>query len=295
MRKSFIWTLLGVGMSALVLAGCGNSSTSEDPGFDWKFAVGTDTVESEALDATQWSPTFTINLKVVGGAQTVLYNGTVQLKSNTMWASEFLKAAVTDKALAQDGIDVGFVTTIGDYVNNAEDGIYWMYTVNGISPSWGCNQFQMRDGDYMLWTYEVVDWSATPEEPARETGDWAFAVGSDEVESEALDATQWSPTFTINLKIVGGSNTVLFNGTVTLKSNTMWASEFLKAAVTDKALAQEGIDVGFVTTIGDYVNNAEDSIYWMYTISGITPSWGCNQFQMRHGDYMLWTYDVVVW
>ncbi len=298
MRKSFVWTLLGVAMSALVLAGCGSSSigsSSEDTGFDWQFEVGTDVVEAEAVDVTEWSPTFTINLKVVGGAETVLYNGTVQLKSNTMWASEFLKAAVTDKALAQEGIDVGFVTTIGDYVNNAEDNIYWMYTVNGASPSWGCNQYQMRDGDYMLWTYEVTDWSATPVEPERPTGDWAFEVGTDEVVSEALDATEWSPTFTINLKIVGGDNDVLFNGTVELKSNTMWASEFLKAAVTDKALAQEGIDVGFVTTIGDYVNNAEDSIYWMFTISGITPSWGCNQFQMRQGDYMLWTYDVVVW
>ncbi len=297
MRKSFIWTLLGVAMSTLVLSGCGSSSisSSEDTGFDWEFEVGTDVVEAEAIDATEWSSTFTVNLKVVGGSETVLYNGTVQLKSNTMWASEFLKAAVTDKALAQEGIDVGFVTTLGDYVNNAEDGIYWMYTVNGVSPSWGCNQYQMRDGDYMLWTYEVVDWDATPVEPGRPTGDWAFEVGTDEVVAEAIDATEWSPAFTINLKIVGGSDDVLFNGTVELTSNTMWASEFLKAAVTDKALAQEGIDVGFVTTIGDYVNNAEDSIYWMFTVSGITPSWGCNQFQMRQGDYMLWTYDVVVW
>jgi|GEM_PF-1060170 len=296
MKKTLTWTLLGIVMSAVALVGCGttsSSSASSEETFDWQFAVGTDAVTAEGAGTTEWSPSFTINLKVVGGAQEDLFSGTVTLKSDTMWASEFLKAAVTDKGIAQDGIDVGFVTTLGDYANNAEESMYWMYTINGASPSFGCNQYQLRDGDFMLWTYAVVDWTATPVVPERPTGDWAFTVGSDTVTGEGAGTTEWSPTFTINLKIVGGASDELFNGTVTFKSDTMMASEFLKAAVTDKGIAQEGIDIGFVTTMGDYANNAEESMYWLYTINGVSPSFGCNGYQLRTGDYMLWTYGVV--
>ena len=40
--------------------------------------------------------------------------------------------------------------------------------------------------------------------PERETGDWCFEVGEDRVTSESEGATEWSPTFDVNLKIVGG-------------------------------------------------------------------------------------------
>lgn len=290
-------SLLFVGLAAMSIAGCKPSTTSEETSekIAWQFDVGDDHVDEEAPGAGQYSPTYTVNLKIIGGNETVLYNGTVSLKSDTMWGSEFLKAAVTDKALAQEGIDLGFVTTIGDYVNNAEENIYWMYTVNGRSPDWAVNGYQMRDGDYMLWTYDVVDWNVTPEEPEQILGEWAFTVGEDRVNEEAPGAGQYSPTYTVNLKVVGGDDTVLFNGEVTLKSDTMFGSEFLKAAVTDKALAQEGIDLGFVTTIGDYVNNAEESLYWMYKVNGQSPDWAVNAMQMRDGDYMLWSYEVLVW
>lgn len=290
MKRKFSWLFVGLALASL--SGC--KPTPEPSELPWKFEVGSDQVTVEAPDAGQYSPTFTINLKIVGGGETVLYNGKVTLKSDTMWGSEFLKAAATEKALAQDGIDVGFVTTLGDYVNNAEESIYWTYVVNGRQPDWGVNSFQMRDGDYMLWTYEAVDWSAEPVIPERESGPWEFEVGADRVSEEAVDAGQYSPTYTINLKIVGGEDDQLFNGKVTLKSDTMWGSEFLKAAVTDKALAQDGIDAGFVTTLGDYVNNAEESLYWLYEVNGIAP-WGINAFQMRDGDYMLWTYSLVEW
>lgn len=294
MKKKFNWFLLGV--TAILLAACGTTPNGDNSQkLPWQFEVGEDRVVEEAPDAGQYTPSYTVNLKIVGGEEDVLFNGTVSLKSNTMWGSEFLKAAVTDKALAQDGIDLGFVTTIGDYVNNAEANMYWMYTINGRTPDWSINGYQMRDGDYMLWIYDVVDWSAPAEPVAPLTGDWAFEVGNDVVNEEAPDAGQYTPSYSINLKVVGGNNDVLFNGKVTLKSNTMWGSEFLKAAVTDKALAQDGIDLGFVTTIGDYVNNAEESLYWMYTVNGRSPDWAVNGIQMRDGDYMLWNYAVLTW
>lgn len=150
MKKKFVAVvLLGV---LLVLIGC--AKPIEKP--EWQFEVGDDIVEYSAPEVTQWSPVFTVNLKVVGGNDTVLFNGKVKVTSDQQFVSEALKAALTDKALAQEGVDVGFVSKIGDYTNNSETNTYWMYYINGNTPAWGCNQLQMRDGDYILWTYEEV-------------------------------------------------------------------------------------------------------------------------------------------
>lgn len=154
MKKVFLTVVLTILMVALI--GC--QPTEKKP--EWQFEVGTDTASYEAPGVTEWSPVFVVNLKVVGGNNTILFNGKVTVKSDSQLVSEALKAAMTEKGLAQEGIDIGFVTTLGDYTNNAETNTYWMYTVNDIdSPSWGCNQFQMRDGDYILWEYKVFTWS----------------------------------------------------------------------------------------------------------------------------------------
>ena len=144
------------------LAGC-KTTKPDDKGLDWQFEVGEDVVTGESEGATEWSPTYSVNLKIVGGYEDELFNGVVTLKSPTMFGSEFLKAAVTEKGLAQEGIDIGFVTTIGDYTNNAEDNIYWGFTVNGEVSNWGVNQYQMRNNDYMLWTYAVMNFDEVPE------------------------------------------------------------------------------------------------------------------------------------
>ena len=152
MKKRFlVVVLIGV---LLVLFGC--TKPAEKP--DWQFEVGSDMVEYTAPDVSEWSPVFTVNLKVVGGSETILFNGKVKVTSDLQMVNEALKAALTEKGLAQDGVDVGFVTQIGDYTNNAETNTYWMFYVNGATPSWGCNQFQMRDGDYILWVYEEVSY-----------------------------------------------------------------------------------------------------------------------------------------
>jgi hypothetical protein len=308
MKKVFTWMLI-VAM-VFTMAACQNVAAntdqpsgqpseqqsaeqpSEQPSADTQTTEpatgGTDAVEAEAAGSGEYDPTYTITLKVTGPEDDVLYDGTVALKSPTMFASEFLKAAITDKGLAQDGIDVGFVTTLGDYVNDSEKELYWLYTVNGNDPPVGCNQLQMRDGDVMEWYYGA--WETHTAEPV--TGDWAFEVGSDKVETELAGAGEYDPTITVNMMIVGADNTVLFNGTVTLKSAMMWCSDFTKAAVTDKGLAQDGIDVGFVTTIGDYVNDSENNLYWLYSVNGQSPMFGCNAYQLRNGDYVVWSYGT---
>ena len=255
------------------------------------FEAGSDYVEEEAIGAGEYDPVYAVSLKVVGAGNDVLFNGVVSLKSPTKWANEFLKAAITDKGLAQSGIEVGFVDTLGDYMNNSADGYYWLYQVNGESPMVGCNQFQLRDGDHMLWQYMRFE-DMTYETPAVPSGDWVFAPGGDAVEDETAGAGEYDPIYTVNLMVVGADNDVLFHGTVTLKSPAMWANEFLRAAITDKGLAQNGIEIGFVDTLGDYVNNAADGIFWLYTVNGVSPMVGCNQYQLRDGDYMQWTYTA---
>jgi hypothetical protein len=143
-------------MSALsCLAACGATGTAACSVSSAPFEVGKDAVVATTSGASQYVPTFTVNVKIEGGKQEDLFNGTVKLTSDTMWASEFTTEAVTDKGLSQDGIATGFVTTIGDYTGGAvgEDYYYWSYTVNGVYANWGCNAYQMRDGDYLLWQF----------------------------------------------------------------------------------------------------------------------------------------------
>lgn len=135
---------------SLVFTACSMSETDMEKTFE----VGQDVVEMEAVGASEYDPTFTVNLRVVGGNGEDLYNGTVALKSPTMWVNEFLKAAITDKGLAQSGIETGFIDTIGDYVNNSADNYYWMYRVNGEMPAFGSNRLQARNGDYIEFVYE---------------------------------------------------------------------------------------------------------------------------------------------
>lgn len=156
-----IMTVLLALVMVFSLVACSNSKTEDKTEAKTEvqenaavFEVGKDAVEVEAAGASEYDPTYTVNLRVVGGNGEDLYNGTVTLKSPTMWVNEFLKAAVTDKGLAQSGIETGFIETIGDYVNNSSDGLFWMYRINGEWPPFGSNQMQARNGDYIEFAYE---------------------------------------------------------------------------------------------------------------------------------------------
>ena len=107
-----------------------------------------------ALRARPDAPTYTIFVKIVAN-EDVLYDGTVTLTSDDMWASEFTSAALSEKGLAQDGLSAGFVNKIGDYENKEIDGeyMYWNFSINGVSSNWGCNQIRCVDGTYLLWEY----------------------------------------------------------------------------------------------------------------------------------------------
>jgi hypothetical protein len=144
-------------LSALTACGttAASNSSSAAAASSAPFVVGKDAVVATTEGASQYAPTFTVNVKILGGKNDDLFNGTVKLTSDTMWASEFTAEAVADKGLAQDGIATGFVNTIGNYTGGAvgTDYYYWSFTVNGVYASWGCNKYQMRDGDYLFWSF----------------------------------------------------------------------------------------------------------------------------------------------
>lgn len=119
------------------------------------FVVGTDSVVATTEGASQYAPTFTVNVSIIGGKSEVYFSGTVKLTSDTMWASEFTTEAIADKGLAQDGVATGFVNTIGDYTGGAVGELYyyWSFSVNNVYASFGCNKYQMRDGDYLAWSF----------------------------------------------------------------------------------------------------------------------------------------------
>jgi hypothetical protein len=253
-------------------------------------AAVSEKIEAVAQGAGEWDPTYTVEVHILAPEGKVLFSGDVSLKSPTMMAGEFLAAVSAQKGIVQEGIDAGYVTALGDYSNNTTTETYWLYTVNGLSPAVGCNQYQLRDGDVMVWEYKKWQQGAAPEAvPVLDAK--SFEVGSDSVEMAAEGAGEWDPTYAVHLKIVAPDGVELFNGNVSLKSPTMWASEFLNAALAAKNVSQVGLEQGYVTSMGDYENNTTLSMYWMYYVNGLAPAVGCNQYQLRDGDYMLWSYE----
>ena len=117
MKRKFMAT---VGMLVIALAALmGFAACSGGPDYAWK--AGPDTTEYAVAGHTPYAPTYTIFVKIVAN-EDVLYDGTVTLTSDDMWASEFTSAALSEKGLAQDGLSAGFVNKIGDYENKEIDG-----------------------------------------------------------------------------------------------------------------------------------------------------------------------------
>ncbi len=149
MKKRLAAMLTAILALALMLAltACGG-------GEDWAWKPGEDTTTYEVSGHGPYAPTYTVYVLIEAGDD-VLYNGTVTLTSDDMWANEFTSAALSEKGLAQEGLSAGFVTKIGDYENKEIDGqyMYWSWSANGVPGNWGCNQFRLVDGMYLKWEY----------------------------------------------------------------------------------------------------------------------------------------------
>lgn len=120
-----------------------------------------------------------------------------------------------------------------------------------------------------------------------------FEVGKDTATYKVEGASDWAGTVTANVKIVAGDD-VLFNGAVTVTSDSLYACEFVYAAVLEKGLSQAGIQEGFITNIGNYSN--EDPNYWMWYYQGNNPTnFAINDVHVFAGDYILVSYETVQW
>jgi len=54
-----------------------------------------------------------------------------------------------------------FDSLLIDSINNdvnGEGGMYWQYYVNDDIPMVGCDQYEVSNGDYVLWSFEIVPW-----------------------------------------------------------------------------------------------------------------------------------------
>ena len=152
--KKFTALFLVLAMVCVLACSCNNEPAAPKAPFE----VGTDTTVSEVEGHSEWAGTVTANVKIVAG-DTVLYCGTVKLTSDTLYASEFFKAAVEEKELSQEGLEVGFVTSIGSYVNDANTNTYWMWQYNGNNPTnFACNDVHVFEGDYLLYSFDEVVW-----------------------------------------------------------------------------------------------------------------------------------------
>lgn len=56
-----------------------------------------------------------------------------------------------------EGADEGFVTSIDDYEQSEEDGLYWMYYVNDEMPSVGAGEQELEDEDVVEWKLEAFE------------------------------------------------------------------------------------------------------------------------------------------
>ena len=115
-----------------------------------------------------------------------------------------------------------------------------------------------------------------------------FEVGEDTATYTVDGSSSYAGTATANVKIVADED-VLFNGKVTVTSDSLWVNEFIYAAVDELGISQAGIQEGFITSIGDYV--CEGDYWWLWEYNGNNPTnFSVNQVHVFDGDYILVTF-----
>lgn len=118
-----------------------------------------------------------------------------------------------------------------------------------------------------------------------------FEVGEDTAEYEVEGASGYNVVNAF-VKIAAGDD-VLFNGTVTLTSDTLTVAEFTLAAIYELGCGQEGLEAGFVTSIGDYVAGTDANgnyVYWANSVNGKYVPHTCNTMPVLEGYYINWDF-----
>nr|MBR4281004.1 DUF4430 domain-containing protein [Clostridia bacterium] len=262
------------------------------------FVVGEDEAEYYVDGASGWN-VVTAFVKITAG-EDVLFNGTVTVTSDNLTVAEFTLAAVYELGCGQEGLENGFVTSIGEYVSGTDangNSVYWANTVNGKYVPHTCTDMKVLEGYYIEWDFIVYDADAGFETSAVRPCGYAapFEVGEDEAEYEVDGASGWNVA-NINVKITAGED-VLFNGVVTLTSDNLTIAEATLAAIYELGCGQEGLENGFVTSIGEYVSGTDangNSVYWANTVNGKYVPFSCDQLRLLDGDYVQWDFVTYV-
>ena len=257
------------------------------------FEVGEDEAEYVVDGASGWN-VVTAYVKITAG-EDVLFNGPVTVTSDNLTVTEFTLGAIYELGCGQEGLENGFVTSIGDYVSGTDaDGnyVYWANTVNGKYVPHICSEMKILQGDYINWDFITYDADAGFVTKVLPCGFAApFEVGEDETEYTVDGASGWNVAH-INMKITAGED-VLFNGVVTLTSDSLTVAEATKAAIYEVGCGEEGLDAGFVTSMGEYVAGTDadgNYVYWANTINGKYVPFSCDQFRLLDGDYVQWDF-----
>lgn len=261
------------------------------------FEVGEDETEYAVEGASGWN-VVTAYVKITAG-EDVLYNGKVTLTSDNLTVAEFTQAAVYEAGCGAEGIEAGFVTSIGEYVAGTDaDGnyVYWANAVNGKYVPHTCTDMRVLEGYYITWDFVTYNADAGFETEVLPCGYAApFEVGEDEAEYAVEGASGWNVA-NINVKITAGED-VLFNGVVTLTSDTLTVAEATLAAVYEAGCGAEGIEAGFITSIGEYVSGTDadgNYVYWSNTVNGKYVPFSCDQLRLLDGDYVQWDFVTYV-
>lgn len=129
---------------AVVVAGCAKE----------EFPVGDDHAElvTEDFNADWGHPVITVKLKVIGGEGKIIFSGTVKISAANPVGIYALQAACEEMSvsLTETG---GFVTEVDGYTNDTSTNTYWGFYVNGVMAHLGAGTFQVREGDYIEFSY----------------------------------------------------------------------------------------------------------------------------------------------
>ena len=55
------------------------------------------------------------------------------------------------------GYDSFFIEAIND-IENGKDHMYWQYYVNDDIPMVGCDKYEVSNGDYVEWRFEIISY-----------------------------------------------------------------------------------------------------------------------------------------
>lgn len=164
MRKKFFkWWLAGLCLllSCGLLAGCGDSAPKKEAGITCTVEIRCDVlVDNDAVTNEDILPYIPENGEILAATEVELAEGASVLDA--------LKAVAQAQKLP---LDFETNPAYGSYVKGINN-IYgqeigdlsgWLYQVNGENPNVGCSNYQLADGDAVVWYYSD-DMSAGMEE-----------------------------------------------------------------------------------------------------------------------------------